>query len=115
MRAFSSRDLQQQSGEILRHAATAPVVIMDDGKPESIMMSVDEFRRLKEKAGEVVTGEIPRSRPVTRRIPMRDPLGYSTTDIMALASEMADAALSGRNRDAVQAEIAAVERRLGLK
>jgi len=115
MRAFSSQDLRQQFEEIQHYAATAPVVIVDDGKPESIMMSVDEFRRLKEKAGEVVAGDIPRSSPVVRRIPMRDPLGYSTTDIMALGREMAEAALSGRNREAVQAEIAAVERRLGLR
>lgn len=46
---------------------------------------------------------------------MRDPLGYMTSDRKSLALAMADAALSGRNREAVHAEIAAVERRLGLK
>jgi len=78
-------------------------------------MSVAEFRRLKEKAGETVPAELSRSRPVVQRIPMRDPLGYSTADIRALAIAMADAALSGRNERAVQAEIDAVERRWGLK
>jgi len=115
MRTFSSQDLQQQSGEIQRTAVAAPVVIMNHGKPRSIVMSVDEFRRLKEKAGEVVPNELDRSRPVVRRVPMRDPLGYSTADIRTLAITMADAALSGRNKDAVRAEIAAVERRLGLE
>jgi len=114
MRAFSSQDMQQQSGEIQRAAGAAPVVIMNHGKPRSIMMSVDEFRRLKERAGEVVPKELDRPRPIVRRVPMRDPLGYSTADIRVLALTMADAALSGRNKDAVRAEIAAVERRLGL-
>jgi hypothetical protein len=114
MRTFSSLDLQQQSGEIQRASVAAPVVIMSHGKPRSIVMSVDEFRRLKEKAGEVVPKELDRPRPVVRRVPMRDPLGYSTADLRTLAITMADAALSGRNKEAVRAEIAAVERRLGL-
>jgi hypothetical protein len=46
---------------------------------------------------------------------MRDPLGHPTSDLKSLALTMADAALSGRNRDVVNAEIAAVERRLGVK
>jgi prevent-host-death family protein len=115
MRTFSSQDLQQQSGEIQRAAASEPVVIMNHSKPRSIVMSVDEFRRLKEKAGEPVPRELDKPRPIVRRVPMRDPLGYSTSDIRNLALTMADAAMSGRNREAVQAEIDAVERRLGLQ
>ncbi|MEA2943989.1 MAG: hypothetical protein QOD09_4518 [Bradyrhizobium sp.] len=115
MRTFSSQDLQQQTGEIQRAAVSGPVVIMSHGKPRSIVMSVDEFRRLKQKAGEIVPSELERPRPVVRRVPMRDPLGYPTSDLKSLALMMADAALSGRNRDVVSAEIAAVERRLGVK
>jgi prevent-host-death family protein len=115
MRTFSSQDLQQQTGEIQRAAVSGPVVILSHGKPRSIVMSVDEFRRLKQKAGETVPSELERPRPVVRRVPMRDPLGYSTSDLKSLALTMADAALSGRNRDVVCAEIAAVERRLGVK
>lgn len=114
MRTFSSQDLQQQSGEIQRAAVSGPVVIMNHGKPRSIVMSVDEFRRLKEKASEAVPTELDRPRPTVRRVPMRDPLGYSTSDLRTLAITMADAAMSGRNREAVRAEIDAVERRLGL-
>jgi prevent-host-death family protein len=114
MRTFSSQDLQQQTGEIQRAAVSGPVVIMSHGKPRSIVMSVDEFCRLKQKAAEAVPPELKRPRPVVRRVPMRDPLGYATSDLTSLALTMADAALSGRNKDAVRTEIAAVERRLRI-
>lgn len=115
MRSFSSQDLQQQSGEIQRAAVSAPVIVLSHGKPRSVVMSVEEFRRLKQKAGEALPKELERPRPVVRHVPLRDPLGYATSDLLSLAITMADAAMSGRNKDAVRAEIAAVERRLGLK
>jgi prevent-host-death family protein len=115
MRMFSSQDLQQQTGEIQRAAMSAPVIVMSHRKPRLVVMSVDEFRRLKQQADETVPPELERPRPVVRRVPMRDPLGYRTTDLKSLALAMADAALSGRNKDVVRAEIAAVERRLGVK
>jgi prevent-host-death family protein len=115
MRRFSSQDLQQQSGEIQRAAVSAPVIVLSHGKPRSVVMSVEEFRRLKLKAGEEVPKGLEKPRPVVRRVPLRDPLGYATSDLRSLAIAMADAAMSGRNKDAVSAEIAAVERRLGLK
>src|SRR3981081_1669310 len=46
-RSFSSQDLQQQSGEIQRAAVSAPVIVLSHGKPRSVVMSVEEFRRLK--------------------------------------------------------------------
>jgi PHD/YefM family antitoxin component YafN of YafNO toxin-antitoxin module len=114
MREFSSLDLQQQSGEIQRSAATSPVIVLNHGKPRSVMMSVEEFRRLKIAAGETLPSEVERPRRIVRRGPLKDPLGYATTDLLHVAVTMADAAQSGRNRDAVRAEIAAVERRLGI-
>jgi PHD/YefM family antitoxin component YafN of YafNO toxin-antitoxin module len=114
MREFSSLDLQQHSGEIQQSAAASPVVILSHGKPRSIVMSVEEFRRLKQAAGETLPPELKRPRAIVRRGTPRDPLGYVTTDILEVASTMADAAMSGRNRDAVRAEIRAVERRLGI-
>jgi Antitoxin Phd_YefM, type II toxin-antitoxin system len=114
MRQFSSLDLQQQSGEIQRSAATSPVVVLNHGKPRSVMMSVEEFRRLKIAAGETLPSEVERPRPIVRRGIPKDPLGYATGDLRHFAMTMADAAESGRNRDAVRAEIAAVERRLGI-
>jgi hypothetical protein len=114
MREFSSLDLQQQSGEIQRSAAGAPVLILNHGKPRSVMMSVEEFRRLKRAADEALPAGVAKPRPVVRRGPLRDPLGYDTADFRKVAIDMAEAAASGRNRDAVRAEIAAVERRLGI-
>jgi Antitoxin Phd_YefM, type II toxin-antitoxin system len=114
MREFSSLDLQQQSGEIQRSAAASPVVILNHGKPRSVMMSVEEFRRLKSAAGEIFPSEVERPRPVVRRGPLKDPLGYATADLRQVAITMAAAGESGRNRDAVRAEIRAVERRLGI-
>jgi PHD/YefM family antitoxin component YafN of YafNO toxin-antitoxin module len=114
MREFSSLDLQQQSGEIQRSAAASPVVILNHGKARSVMMSVEEFRRLKIAAGESLPSEVERPRRIVRRGVPKDPLGYATTDLRHVAAAMADAAQSGRNRDAVRAEIRAVERRLGI-
>jgi hypothetical protein len=114
MRQFSSLDLQQQSGEIQRSAATSPVIVLNHGKPRSVMMSVEEFRRLKIAAGETLPSEVQRPRPIVRRGLLKDPLGYAKGDLRHLAITMAEAAESGRNRDAVRAEIRAVERRLGI-
>lgn len=114
MREFSSLDLQQQSGEIQRSAAGSPVLILNHGKPRSVMMSVEEFRRLKLAAAESLPVEVAKPRAIVRRGPLKDPLGYDTTDLRKVALAMAEAAESGRNHDAVRAEIAAVERRLGI-
>jgi hypothetical protein len=55
---------------------------------------------------------VERTAVVQRALP-EDPLGYDTTDIKACALSMADAALSGRNRAFVEAEIAAAKKRFG--
>jgi PHD/YefM family antitoxin component YafN of YafNO toxin-antitoxin module len=114
MKEFTSADVQQKSGDIQSSAARAPVLILSYGKPRSVMVSVEEFRRLKKAAGEAVPIETSKRRKIVRSGVLRDPMGYDTTDIRKVALEMADAALSGRNRDAVRAEIRAVDRRLGL-
>jgi hypothetical protein len=79
------------------------------------MMSVDEFRRLKEGVGEAVPQEVRSRRPVTQEGLPPDALGYDTTDLFACAREMAAAVKSGSNRDAVREEIARVERRFGFE
>jgi hypothetical protein len=56
--------------------------------------------------------DLPTKRPVTIRGPVEDVLGYDTTDFLQCAREMAQAALSGRNADTVEAELGAVRRRL---
>ena len=65
--------------------------------------------RLKVASGESVPAELRRERKtIVRRGLPEDPLGYETSDIMSCAR----AALSGKNRAVVDAEIAAVEKRL---
>ena len=113
MKVFTSLDLQQRTGDIQRDAASEPVVITSHGRPRLVISSVEEFARLKRAGGEQVPREIVRERRavVRRGIPI-DPLGYDTSDIRKCALAMAEAALSGRNREFVDAEIAAVEKRL---
>jgi len=52
---------------------------------------------------------------VVQRGSAPDALGYDTSDFLVCARVMAAAALSGRNRASVKAEIAAVEKRYASK
>lgn len=113
MQSFTSLDLQQRTGDVQRAAASDVVVITSHGKARSVMMSVEEFVRLKRASGETVA--LPRSRPVVRRGLPVDPLGYDTSDLRACALAMADDALNNRNLDAVEAEIRAAEKRFGMR
>jgi hypothetical protein len=79
-----------------------------------VISSVEEFIRLKQASGEPVPKDVIRARKaVVRRGLPEDPLGYDTTDIKACTLSMADAALSGRNRAFVEAEIAAAKNGFG--
>lgn len=113
MLTFTFHDLQQRSGDLQRAAASDVIVITSHGKPSSVMMSVDEFVRLKAASGEAVS--LPASRPTVRRGLPADPLGYDTSDLRACARVMADDARNARNQEAVEAEIHRVERRFGLR
>lgn len=114
METFRSMHLQKHLGEVQEAARQAPVLFLHHGQPKTVMMSVEEFQRLKTAAGEPVPPEVRRRRPVTQEgLPM-DPLGYDTADFWGCAGGMAEAALSGRNGEAVREEIARAERRLGL-
>jgi len=78
-----------------------------------VIVTIEEYARLKEASGEPVPQELRRERKaVVRRGTPEDPLGYDTSDFYACAKAMSEAALSGKNRAFVQAEIAAVEKRL---
>jgi prevent-host-death family protein len=113
MKTYSSLDLQQRTGEIQRAAAHEPVVITSHGRPRAVLVSVEEFTRLKKSTGEPVPRELaPQRRAAVRRGLPPDPLGYDTQDLGACALAMADAAMSGRNRASIKAEIAAVEKRM---
>lgn len=113
MLTFTSLDLQQRTGDVQRAAASEAVVITSHGKARAVMMSVEEFMRLKRASGEAVA--MPRSRPVVRRGLPADPLGYHTSDLRACALAMADDAFNDRDRDAVEAEIAAADKRFGFR
>jgi hypothetical protein len=114
LETFRSLHLQKHLGEVQEAARKAPVLFLHHGQPKSVMMSVEEFRRLKAAAGETLPADLDQRRAVTQRGPSPDALGYDTTDLFACAREMAQAARSGRNEAAVQAEIERAERRLGM-
>jgi prevent-host-death family protein len=110
MLTFSSIELQKQIGDVQRAASRDAVVITSHGKPRNILLSVEEFRRLKEAAGEKVPNDLKAKRAVTvHHLP--DPLGYDVSDFKAAARKMAEDALSGKTKKAVNQELAAVRTR----
>jgi len=56
---YSTSDLSRKSGDIIARALQAPVTITQRGKPRLIMMSVEEYNRLRGKAGERISAERP--------------------------------------------------------
>lgn len=114
MQTFRSLHLQKNLGAVQDAARREPVLFVHHGQPNVVLMSVEEFQRLKVAAGELVPPEIRRRHAVTQTGLAPDPLGYDTSNLATCALEMAAAALSGRNRDAVAKEIAQAERRFGM-
>lgn len=114
MDEFRSLHLQKNLGDVLASAEVAPVVLVNRGQPRAVLMSAAEFRRLKQAAGEPVPAAAMPRHPAVIRGRRHDPLGYDTSDFLRCAREMAEAALSGRNREAVEAELARIRKRLGL-
>lgn len=104
MRSFSSLDLQQQSGEIQRAAAQAPVVITSHGKPRAVIMSVEEFRRLKTEAREQVPVEAIARQPTVLGPEPEDVLGYVERDPVEAVLHMAKDVVVGINQDLVRRE-----------
>ena len=49
---YSTSDLSRKSGDIIARALQAPVTITQRGKPRLIMMSLEEYNRLRGKAAE---------------------------------------------------------------
>lgn len=114
MQTFRPRDLQKNLRMVQDAARREPVLFLHYGQPNVVLMSVEEFQRLKVAAGEPAPPEMLRRHAETQNGLAPDPLGYDTSDLATCALEMAAAALSGRNRDAVAKEIEQVERRFGL-
>jgi prevent-host-death family protein len=108
MEAFSSLDLQQRTGDVQQASAHAPVLLTSHSKPRNVMMSVEEYRRLKAAAGEPIPPEVQeRGGTVRKRV---DPLGYDMSDYGAAIDKMVADVRSGRTQAAVAAELAAVRR-----
>ena len=112
MQAFTSIDLQKQTGDVQRAASREGAVITSHGKPRNVMLSVQEFCRLKRIAGEAVpTGLLPKAAATVRHIP--DPLGYDVRNFETAARKMADDVLAGSNDAAVEAELENVRSKFG--
>lgn len=108
MLTVSVQELQKRIGDVQGEATRDPVLITSHGKPRCVLLSVDEFVRLKSAARETVPPEV-RRKPSFRK--PRDPLGYDLADLDRAMRAMTEDALSGRTGDAVQVELDAVRRR----
>ncbi|TYC63954.1 type II toxin-antitoxin system Phd/YefM family antitoxin [Rhodobacterales bacterium] len=49
MRAFSSTELANKTGDVLAAAAQEPVAIQRHGKSRFVMLTTEEFERMQEK------------------------------------------------------------------
>jgi len=54
---YSTSDLSRKSGDIIARALQGPVTITQRGKPRLILMSVEEFNRLRGKQARPDTPE----------------------------------------------------------
>jgi len=59
MKQFSSTELANRTGDVLAAAAEAPVTIARHGKPRFVMLSTEQYDRLRHR------GETRRSLPVS--------------------------------------------------
>ncbi|PYB76932.1 type II toxin-antitoxin system prevent-host-death family antitoxin [Rhizobium wuzhouense] len=104
MQIFTSLDLQRQTGDVQRAASQGGVVITSHGKPRNVMLSVEEFCRLKRVAQESVpTHLLARKSPVIRH--SADPLGYDVRDFRHASVQMSRDAIEGVHAEAVDAEL----------
>jgi len=104
MQTFTSLELQQRTGDIQRASAQVPVLLTSHGNPSRVILSAEEYARLKRAAGEPVPPEVlPRRARIVRGTD--DPLGYDTTDHAAAVARMLDDIRTGRTKAAVQEEL----------
>ncbi|HEY1935109.1 MAG TPA: type II toxin-antitoxin system Phd/YefM family antitoxin [Acetobacteraceae bacterium] len=96
MQTFRSLHFQKNLGDVLAAVAEHPVVLLNRGQPRAVVMSAEEFRRLKRAANEPVPAA---AQPVRRQVfrvgQQTDPLGYDTSNFAACVRDMAADALSG--------------------
>lgn len=113
MRIIHSVNLQRALAEGLQIADADPVLLIHLEQSCSVIMSSEEFVRLKVAAGEEVPPEAIEAKGAFH-VASDDPLGYDTSDLMDYARRAASTALSGVAADYSDAEVAAAERRWGL-
>ena len=103
MQTIRSINLQKNLGDVLRAADVEAVLVTNRDQPRSVVMSAEEFIRLKTAAGEPVPHEVRKSRPTLHRR-TADPLGYDTRDPLYVY-QAADDALNGRHSENIEREI----------
>lgn len=113
MEAFKSSDLKEHHAEVLVYAEVAPTILLDDGQPRAVIMSVAEYQRLKAAAREPVPKEAHPRRPLVLHARKVDLLGYDTSDFASAARQMAADNRSGKTAAAVAAETMRVRARFG--
>jgi prevent-host-death family protein len=57
---YSTSDLSRKSGDIIARALQGPITITQRGKPRLIMMSVEEYNKLRRK---IVGGDVQTETP----------------------------------------------------
>ena len=114
MQVIPSQKLRRRTGEVQIEAAREPVVVTTHGKPRCVLLSVEEYARLKRAASEPVPVELAPERDMAFRSGP-DPVGYDLSDVAAALRAMAADAIAKRARDAVEAERTAIRRRSPAK
>jgi prevent-host-death family protein len=109
MLVISSQKLRRRTGEVQIDAAREPVVVTTHGRPRCVLLSVEEYARLKRAASEPIPAELA-SQPSETARSQPDKLGYDLSDVAAALRAMAADAISERTRDAVKGELAASRR-----
>lgn len=111
MQAFRSADLQRRCAEVQSYAERAPILLTDYGRPRNVMLSVDEFARLKRAAGEPLPDCLVSQSPLRSKT-APDPLDRDTSDLDTAARRMAENAVSPQGRAAVEVELTRLRARL---
>ena len=103
MQTIRSINLQKNLGDVLRAADVEAVVVMNRDQPRTVVMSADEYIRLKIAAGEPVPPEVRKSRPTLHQR-HEDVLAYDPTE-PGIFQKVAQAALANRDEDEERIEI----------
>jgi urease accessory protein UreE len=106
-------NLHKKLGDVLRAADDEVVVVLNREEPRTVIMSSDEFIRLKVAAGEPVPPAVRKTKPTLHSTP-DDPLGYDTNDPNYML-EVARHALGGEHETELMQEVERAQRRWGLR